>query len=571
MNLQRNEDLSDIPNLDIRRSAFPRNQKHLTSMTAGGLYPLYVDSDIMPGDTVSTKIGGVIRQLTPLVPVMDNAFIDYYAFFVPHRLVWDHWKQMWGETDKPWKQDVEYRVPQIIPPDIGWNSGSIACYMGLPMYKKHKPVSALPFRAYCKIWNDWFRSTITDNALYYPTGDADVQGQSFTDGSQAGWLNETGNELNTYLGGFRPTLVNKPFDYFTGANIEPQRGPEVTIPIGTYAPVIAREENGLPVNIDTTLLKAPNILQLNGNPLPGTEISHDLEAYASPAIGASKMTYSEGTISGSTQYAALGNLWASIADTQTQTINALRQAFSIQKYYEVLGISGNRYISIIEGLFGVKSSDARMQRAEFLGGCRVPLNQTQVVQTSASDQAGTETPQGNVAAFGYTPHSDYLFSKSFEEHGTLMICACIRTKHSYQQGYEKMWNRKNKFDFYNPLFANLGYQPIYNFEIYADGTNKDLEVFGYNEAWEDMRTRIDHISGMMNSVYPQALDQWHYADYYQELPKLDSEWLKETRVNIDRTIAVSGKVDQYECDFYFENEYIRPMPVFSRPGLIDHP
>lgn len=571
MNLQRNEDLSDMPKLDIRRSAFPRNQKHLTSMTAGGLYPLYVDSDIMPGDTVSTKIGGVIRQLTPLVPVMDNAFIDYYAFFVPHRLVWDHWKQMWGETDKPWKQDVEYRVPQIIPPDIGWNSGSIACYMGLPMYQKHKPVSALPFRAYCKIWNDWFRSTVTDNALYYPTGDADVQGQSFADGSQAGWLNETGNELNTYLGGFRPTLVNKPFDYFTGANIEPQRGPEVTIPIGTYAPVIARYENGSPVNIDTSLLKAPNILQQNGNPLPGTEVSHNLEAYSSPAIGASPMTYQTSVTGDTTQYAALGNLWASIADTQTQTINALRQAFSIQKYYEVLGISGNRYISIIEGLFGVKSSDARMQRAEFLGGCRVPLNQTQVVQTSASDQAGTETPQGNVAAFGYTPHSDYLFSKSFEEHGTLMICACIRTKHSYQQGYEKMWNRKNKFDFYNPLFANLGYQPIYNFEIYADGTDKDLEVFGYNEAWEDMRTRIDHISGMMNSVYPQALDQWHYADYYYTLPKLDSEWLKETRVNIDRTIAVAGKVDQYECDFYFENEYIRPMPVFSRPGLIDHP
>ena len=506
---------------------------------------------------------------------MDNAFIDYYAFFVPHRVVWDHWKQMWGETDKPWKQDVEYRVPQIIPPDIGWNAGSIACYMGLPMYKKHKPVSALPFRAYCKIWNDWFRSTVTDNALYYPTGDADVQGQSFADGSQAGWLNETGNELNTYLGGFRPTLVNKPFDYFTGANIEPQRGPEVTIPIGTYAPVYGRNDADLnPINIsDPTNAFKRWSYDVEGTQLTANQ-AHNLAVYTQtnpPGRNKSKLVIGTGQDAETVVDVYPTNIWADLGSVQANTINALRQAFSIQKYYEVLGISGNRYISIIEGLFGVKSSDARMQRAEFLGGCRVPLNQTQVVQTSASDQAGTETPQGNVAAFGYTPHSDYLFSKSFEEHGTLMICACIRTKHSYQQGYEKMWNRKNKFDFYNPLFANLGYQPVYNFEIYADGTDEDMKVFGYNEAWEDMRTRIDHISGMMNSVYPQALDQWHYADYYQTLPKLDSDWLKETRVNIDRTIAVAGKVDQYECDFYFENEYIRPIPVFSRPGLIDHP
>lgn len=536
-------------NLDIQRSKFVRPSTHKTTFNAGNLIPIYVD-EVLPGDTFKMKMSSVIRMSTPIYPVMDNANLDIYFFFVPNRLVWDHWKEFFGENNNThWEQPVEYEVPQITAPAEGWAKGTIADYMGIPTKIENISVQALPFRAYCKIWNDWFRDqNLKDPAMI-----------SMDETTTAGA--NTGDYVTNAEKGALPLKVAKYHDYFTAALPEPQKGPEVTIGgVATNYKVITGEnhEGG------TTPLMLKGINTALANVL--------YQMWIAPGTTAERTVYAN-TTSGSWTDAAPKltptNLWVDTSSGTATSINALRQAFAIQRLYEKNARGGTRYIEIIKAHFGVQSPDARQQRSEYLGGTRVPINMDQVVQTSNSGNG--ITPQGNTAAYSLTAFKESMFTKSFTEHGYIIGLCAIRTEHTYQQGIERFWSRKKMLDYYFPTLANLGEQAILNKEIYAQGSAADNEAFGYQEAWAEYRYKPSRVSGAMRSNYQTTLDAWHYADKYASQPILSSEWIDETSANIDRTLAVqSATEDQFIADFYFACEATRPMPLYSIPGLIDH-
>ncbi len=539
-------------NLDIQRSKFTRPSTHKTTFNAGNLIPIYVD-EVLPGDTFKMNMSSVIRMSTPIYPVMDNANLDVYFFFVPNRLVWDHWKEFFGENNSThWEQPVEYEVPQITAPTGGWSKGTIADYMGIPTKIENISVQALPFRAYCKIWNDWFRDqNLKDPAMI-----------SMDETTTAGA--NTGDYVTTAEKGALPLKVAKYHDYFTAALPEPQKGPEVTIAgAAGYYPVITRDQKTNPTQ-GVTYRHWNTQSQPNSVSITGQLVSAQDRTY-----GAYWTSVAAGTLP-ETNRLAPNNLWADLSIGGTATsINALRQAFAIQRLYEKNARGGTRYIEIIKAHFGVQSPDARQQRSEYLGGTRVPINMDQVVQTSNSGQG--ITPQGNTAAYSLTAFNESMFTKSFTEHGYIIGLACIRTEHTYQQGIERFWSRKKMLDYYFPTLANLGEQAILNKEIYAQGNAKDNEAFGYQEAWAEYRYKPSRVSGAMRSNYQATLDAWHYADKYASQPILSSEWIDETSANIDRTLAVqSATEDQFIADFYFACEATRPMPLYSIPGLIDH-
>lgn len=553
MNRNTNSHFSTNPvNIDIQRSKFLRPSQHKTTMNTGDLVPIYVD-EVLPGDTMSMATSAAIRMSTPIYPVMDNASADFYYFFVPSRLVWEHWREFNGENRSThWEQPTEYEIPQLKAPAGGWEKGTIADYMGIPTKIANLSINALPMRAYCLIWNEWFRDqNLKDPAMV-----------NLDDTTQAG---SNGSEYVTdaQLGG-KPLKVAKYHDYFTSALPEPQKGPDVMMPLGNIAPV-AGNGNGLGITDGTDT---------------GTWMDNHATGGLYQATWIHKNKYGEvgtlGAADGLTHRAYIGvttdpknsGLIADLSQATGATINQLRQAFAIQRLYEKDARGGTRYTEVIRAHFGVISPDGRQQRPEYLGGVSIPINMDQVLQTSGT----TETsPQGNTAAYSLTNFAENMFTKSFTEHGYVIGLCAIRTQHTYQQGLERMWSRKKRFDFYWPSLANIGEQAILNKEIYAQGTATDDEAFGYQEAWADYRYKPSRVSGAFRSNYEQPLDSWHYADYYKTQPHLSSEWIDETRENMNRTIAVSDELeDQFIADFYFACNMTRPMPVYSIPGLLDH-
>lgn len=537
-------------NLDIQRSKFVRPSTHKTTFNAGNLIPIYVD-EVLPGDTFKMNMSSVIRMSTPIYPVMDNANMDVYFFFVPNRLVWEHWKEFFGENNTThWEQPVEYEVPQITAPTGGWAKGTIADYMGIPTLISNISVQALPFRAYCKIWNDWFRDqNLKDPAMI-----------SLDETTTAGA--NTGDYVTNAEKGALPLKVAKYHDYFTAALPEPQKGPEVTIGgVGGYMPVITKDELVTDTEKNLKWYTPGNTTASN------FALGYTSQVNQRGANDTKAANYGAGFTS--VTPIAPANLWADMTTGTATSINALRQAFAIQRLYEKNARGGTRYIEIIKAHFGVQSPDARQQRSEYLGGTRVPINMDQVVQTSNSGDG--ITPQGNTAAYSLTAFNESMFTKSFTEHGYIIGLACIRTEHTYQQGIERFWSRKKMLDYYFPTLANLGEQAILNKEIYAQGNTTDDEAFGYQEAWAEYRYKPSRVSGAMRSNYQTTLDAWHYADKYTSQPILSSDWIDETSANIDRTLAVqSATEDQFIADFYFACEATRPMPLYSIPGLIDH-
>lgn len=530
--------------IDMPRSKFDRSTQHKTTFNTGDLIPIFVD-EVLPGDTMVMDISSVIRMATPIYPVMDNAFLDVYFFAVPNRLVWEHWREFMGENRLThWEQPTEYAIPQITAPSGGWTKGTIADYMGIPTGVGNISISALPFRAYALIWNEWFRDqNLKDPCLI-----------SMDETTQNG-SNGTNYIQDVQLGGM-PAKAAKYHDYFTSALPEPQKGPPVQLPLGLSAPVLPGAMNSGPFGVT-------HVLNINGTKLPDGDV--DLKAYTSADNAGNLMAVSGGTSAGGTA-AAIANLQADLSQATAATINQLRQAFAVQRMYEKDARGGTRYTEIIRTHFGVTSPDSRQQRPEYLGGLRTPINMDQVVQTSSTDAT---SPQGNTAAFSLTSVNQSLFTKSFTEHEIVIGLACVRTENTYQQGIERMWSRKHRFDFYFPSFANLGEQAILNKEIYAQGTSEDEEAFGYQEAWAEMRYKPSRVSGAMRSNYEQPLDAFHYADFYTEPPRLSSAWIDESANNVKRTLAVQNE-DQFIADFYFKLQMARPMPIYSIPGLIDH-
>ncbi len=554
--MNRNSEIhfSQVPKIDVKRSVFDRSTQHKTTFNAGKLIPILCD-EVLPGDTFSVSIYSVIRMSTPIYPVMDNLFADIYFYYVPNRLLWEHWEEFNGSNDDTfWTQPTEYEIPQINSPTGGWIKGTIADHLGLSTnvtFQGNYSKNHLPFRGVVKVWNDWFRDQNVQTPAYLYLGDSDTTGSNGD------------NYISDAIAGGMPLPVAKFHDYFTSALPEPQKGPDVLLPLGDSAPIIPQGSFGT-LEFDNThngvlqgnriLLQSGNVVSLN----PGD--SGNLEIV--------NTTDSKGLVYENDKLVYKSGLSVDLSNATASTISQLRQAFAVQRLYERDARGGTRYTEILKSHFGVSSPDGRLQRSEYLGGKRIPINVTQVVQTSSTDST---SPQGNTAAYSLTGDSSDIFIKSFTEHGYLFAFVCVRNENTYQQGVEKLWSRKRRFDFYWPALANISEQPIFNKEIYAQGTSEDDEVFGYQEAWAEYRYKPSRVSGAFRSNYAQSLDSWHYADYYDSLPVLSDNFIRASQTNIDRTLAVQSSVeDQFFADFYFKIRSVRPMPVYSVPGLIDH-
>ncbi len=547
--------------IDLSRSTFDRSASVKTSFNAGDIVPFFLE-EVLPGDTFNVKSSKVVRMQTLLTPMMDNVYLDTYYFFVPNRLVWKHWKEFNGEnTESAWIPETTYEVPQITSPaDTGWAVGTIADYFGIPTGVPGLSVSALPFRAYALIMNEWFRDQNLSDPLVVPDDDATVAGVN------------TGTFVSDVAKGGKPYVAAKYHDYFTSCLPSPQKGPDVLIPVakaGSY-PVVTGE------TIDRSKFSG-NILWYGSSYQNGYPNSPTPVATASPLKTSFQVDRESGTVYYGTEpyypneQSFPANLWA-IADgnAASATINQLRLAFQIQKLYERDARGGSRYIEILKSHFGVTSPDARLQRPEYLGGNRVPININQVIQQSGTG-SGSETPQGTVVGMSQTTDSHSDFIKSFTEHGFIIGVMVARYDHTYQQGLDRMWSRKDRFDYYWPVFANIGEQAVKNKEIYAQGNAEDDEVFGYQEAWADYRYKPNRVTGEMRSSYAQSLDVWHLADDYSVRPSLSDSWIREDKSNIDRVLAVQSSVsNQFFADIYVQNRATRPMPLYSVPGLIDH-
>lgn len=549
-------------NIDISRSRFDRSCSIKTSFNVGDIIPFYID-EVLPGDTFNVRTSKVVRMQSLITPLMDNIYLDTYYFFVPNRLVWNHWREFCGEnTASAWLPDTEYEVPQLTAPaESGWTIGTLADYFGIPTGVPGLSVNALPFRAYALVMNEWFRDENLTDPLNIPVDDATVAGVN------------TGTYVTDVAKGGLPFKAAKYHDYFTSCLPSPQKGPDVTIPVasaGSYPVVTGDLIDHSKFPVDLSWLPRAGSFNIpagaNGQQIyvsAGTAQTGDQTKFG-PSVGAFAQNQSS-TIPGIVP----ANLWA-VADgnAQAATINQLRLAFQIQKLYEKDARGGTRYIEILKAHFGVTSPDARLQRPEYLGGNRVPINVNQIVQQS---QTTDQSPQGNPVGLSLTTDTNRDFVKSFVEHGFVIGVMVARYDHTYQQGLERFWSRKDRFDYYWPVFANIGEQAVLNKEIYAQGNEKDDEVFGYQEAWADYRYKPNRVSGEMRSQAPQSLDVWHLGDDYDSLPSLSDSWIREDSSNVNRVIAVSQEnANQLFADIYIQNRSTRPMPMYSIPGLIDH-
>ena len=539
---------SQIPEANIERSSFDRSHGYKTTFDAGYIVPFYVD-EVLPGDTFNVNATTFARLATPVCPIMDNMYLDTFFFYVPSRLLWKHWVNMNGEQVNP-GDSTDYLVPTITTATSSdFAVGSLADYLGIPTGIANLEVNALPFRAYHKIWDDWFR----DENL------------------QDSWLND-----DTYFGDGPDTVAKmnvlhrrgKRHDYYCSSLPFPQKGPGVELPLGTSAPVKGTGYAlGVTDGTNEGVLASQGEYKSLGYSLGG---SNQMLPFQDTAANTKAFT-ARYTVGVSTDSSKSG-LVADLSEATAATINSLRQAFQIQRMYEKDARGGTRYTEILRSHFGVISPDARLQRSEYLGGSSDLININQVAQTSQTTSA---SPQGNLAAFGLVSGRSG-FTKSFTEHGYVLGFVNVRADLNYQQGLNKLWSRKTRFDFYWPSLAHLGEQAVLNKEIYAqgasvkdaDGNIVDDQPFGYQERYAEYRYHPSQITGQLRSTYSAPLDYWHLAQKFESLPKLNAEFI-EDNPPLDRCIAVQD-YPQFVFDSYISCKCVRPMPVYSVPGLIDH-
>lgn len=571
MNRNVESHFSQFPGIDIERSTFDRSCSYKTSFNSSELIPFLVE-EVLPGDTFDITTSKVVRSQTLLTPIMDNMYVDTFYFFVPNRLVWSHWKEFCGEnTAGAWAPTVEYTIPSIASPSGGFASGTLADYMGLPVGVQWSAddelsPSALPFRGYALICNEFFRDQNVTDPLLIPLDDSNQVGVN------------TGNYISDTANGGRPFKVAKYHDYFTSALPAPQKGAAVGIPIdvpvfagGTF-PVVTTDNTTLPDTFYPLLhARSDNAVLSSSDPIQTLTPSRLSIPFVS-SQGAYQSFASTNNSNGM-QVAPI-NLGVEIPSQASGgsvsaefSVNELRLAFAYQRFLESMARSGSRYTELLLGLFGVRSPDARLQRPEYLGGNRVPIHVSEVTNTAQGEQDFL----GDLGGKSQTNDRSHDFTKSFTEHGYLFGLMCVRYDHSYSQGINKFWSRKKFTDFYNPKFAFLGEVPIYKAEIFADGNMSKDDVFGYQEIWADYRYKPNMVTGEMRPGVPNSLAYWHLGDYYSEAPTLSDGWIRETPVNVDRVLAVSSEVsNQFWADIYVHNYCTRPMPMYSIPGLIDH-
>lgn len=540
--MARGHSLQNVPIPRFPRARFNLSHSVTTSMDVGTLYPIDWQ-EVVPGDVFKCRAFDVSRVTSSfLKPVMDNLFLDVYHFFVPHRLVYDDFEKVFGNPSPSAYTDNDL---EEIPMGYGSvNAGSVGDYLGLPIgvISQTNSVSLLPFRSFALIYDKYFRNENTTDEIY-------IQKKGFS-------LSEVfGNNNfgpNSYCG--KLPKVNKYKDYFTSCVPNPQKGAPVTFSLGTRADV--RTSNSRLVEGAQEPVRFAN--GVNGDMSFG-------QREAIFGVGASlafnPANYS-GTV-GSGLYPV--NLYADLTNANAISVDDLRLAFAYQKMLERDAIYGSRYNEYLYGHFGVHIPDAYIQFPQYLGGGRTPLNIVQVAQTS---QGTEESPLGNVGAYSWT-NGRTGYSRKFKEHGIIMTVACLRYRHTYQQGIAKKWRRKVREDFYDPLFSTIGQQPVYTSELYL--TAAADTVFGYREAWSELRSIPNTISGEMRSAATNSLDIWHFADNYASAPTLSQSFTEETPAYVDRTLSVpSSSQDNFILNFYFDMSAVRKMPVYSMPSLIDH-
>ena len=534
---------SDAPAMYMKRTKFDRSHVYKTTFNSGKLIPVFVD-EVLPGDTTRMSVNYFARLATPIKPIMDNIYLDWFFFFVPNRLVWEHWQNFCFEQEDP-DDSTDYVIPTVTATGNSGNAyvGSLWDYFGLPVNTSGNlsGISALPFRGVYLIYNEWFRDENLQKSVKIQKGDVNEVLNSSRSSEQPSWVFTSDTNI---VPGFACPPRCKRHDYFTSALPWTQKGPGVEIPLTGNAPIISSDGIGeRAIALGSRSAPLSNLYNLY----------HDGNS-ANPV-----------TLGGLSSYAPT-RLEADLSTVTAATINSLRTAFQMQKFYERLARGGSRYTEVLRSFFGVVSPDARLQRPEFLGSFTKMVNVNPIAQTSATDDI---SPQGNLSAYGVTAAKFHGFTKSFVEHGYIFGFVCARADLTYQQGINKMWLRSTVYDFYWPTFAHLGEQAIELREIYAQGSKDDTIVFGYQERYSEYRYKPSQITGKFrSSVVNGSLDVWHLSQFFKNAPTLNEEFIIENPP-INRIIAVTDE-PEFLLDIGFRYTTVRPMPMFGTPGLVDH-
>lgn len=539
---------SDAPAMYMKRTKFDRSHVYKTTFNSGKLIPIFVD-EVLPGDTTRMSVNYFARLATPIKPIMDNIYLDWFFFFVPNRLVWEHWQNFCFEQEDP-DDSTDYIIPTVTATGNSGNAyiGSLWDYFGLPVNTSGNlsGISALPFRGVYLIYNEWFRDENLQKSVKIQKGDVNEVLNSTRSSEQPSWVFTSGTNI---VPGFACPPRGKRHDYFTSALPWTQKGPGVQVPLTGNAFVYDAQGTPIP-NMPSTVKEVNVAGRLMTRETDGNW-PHEVYEYNS----------SNASLVSSNRFA-----YADLESISGATINSLRTAFQMQKFYERLARGGSRYTEVLRSFFGVVSPDARLQRPEFLGSFTKMVNVNPIAQTSATDST---SPQGNLSAYGVTAAKFHGFIKSFVEHGYIFGFVCARADLTYQQGINKMWLRSTVYDFYWPTFAHLGEQAIELREIYAQGSEADTTVFGYQERYAEYRYKPSQITGKFrSSVVNGSLDMWHLSQFFNNAPTLNEEFIIENPP-INRIIAVTNE-PEFLLDIGFRYTTVRPMPMFGTPGLVDH-
>lgn len=568
---------SDAPAMYMKRTKFDRSHVYKTTFNSGKLIPVFVD-EVLPGDTTRMSVNYFARLATPIKPIMDNIYLDWFFFFVPNRLVWEHWQNFCFEQEDP-DDSTDYVIPTVTATGNSDNAyiGSLWDYFGLPVNTSGNisGISALPFRGVYLIWNEWFRDENLQKSVKIQKGDTNEVLNSARSSEQPAWVFTIGTSI---VPGLACPPRGKRHDYFTSALPWTQKGPGVSIGLaGTASIVDPTPATGYLLHSNDRQLAAVSAYGGDASSSGGRRVTFGDDSIKFNRSSSSSEFSTVGGFAGninadvtmSAQKAStyLGN--DSYVDLDTSsifTINSLRTAFQMQKFYERLARGGSRYTEVLRSFFGVVSPDARLQRPEFLGSFTKMVNVNPIAQTSATDDT---SPQGNLSAYGVTAAKFHGFTKSFVEHGYIFGFVCARADLTYQQGINKMWLRSTVYDFYWPTFAHLGEQAIELREIYAQGSETDTTVFGYQERYAEYRYKPSQITGKFrSSVTGGTLDKWHLSQFFKTAPTLNEEFIMENPP-IERIIAVPSE-PEFLLDIGFRYTTVRPMPMFGTPGLVDH-
>lgn len=538
---------SDAPAMYMKRTKFDRSHVYKTTFNSGKLIPVFVD-EVLPGDTTRISVNYFARLATPIKPIMDNIYLDWFFFFVPNRLVWEHWQNFCFEQEDP-DDSTDYVIPTVTVSGNSNNAyiGSLWDYFGLPVNTAGNlsGISALPFRGVYLIYNEWFRDENLQKSVKIQKGDVNEVLNSTRSAEQPSWVFTSGTDI---VPGLACPPRGKRHDYFTSALPWTQKGPGVQVPLTGNAFVY--DAQGIPIP------NMPTVKEIN---VAGRIMTRETDGNWPHEVY--EYNQSNESLVSKNRFA-----YADLESISGATINSLRTAFQMQKFYERLARGGSRYTEVLRSFFGVVSPDARLQRPEFLGSFTKMINVNPIAQTSATDST---SPQGNLSAYGVTAAKFHGFTKSFVEHGYIFGFVCARADLTYQQGINKMWLRSTVYDFYWPTFAHLGEQAIELREIYAQGSAADTTVFGYQERYAEYRYKPSQITGKFrSSVVNGSLDMWHLSQYFKNAPTLNEEFIIENPP-IKRIIAVTDE-PEFLLDIGFRYTTVRPMPMFGTPGLVDH-